>query len=133
MFFISITVRVSVIFSYLTTCIFRRMIAILFINVSIIERENTCKIGRALYGARLISNNAGHRPMFSYTDAGRRRYDTNVCDNARENSQKSAGARAIIKFAADEIFCLPTDLTLRGMSRWMENKQYVKSGLRNIQ
>ena len=42
--------------------------------------ENSRKIGRAPYGVRLISFNVvrcpvGHRPMFSYTDAGRRPYD----------------------------------------------------------
>jgi len=54
------------------------------VNVYIIARENSYKIGRALYGVRLIFYNAGrapydivrcpvgHRPMFSYTDAGRR-------------------------------------------------------------
>ena len=57
------------------------------INVFIIARENLCKIGRVPYGVQLISYNAGrapydivlfpagHRPMCSYTDAGRRRYD----------------------------------------------------------
>jgi len=53
------------------------------IIVFIIARENIfhpCKIGWALYGVRLISYNAvrcpaGHRPMLSYTDAGRRPYD----------------------------------------------------------
>ena len=63
------------------------MMANFDINVFIIARENSCKIGRAPYGVRLIFYNAGramydivrcpavHRPMFSYTDAGRRRYD----------------------------------------------------------
>ena len=57
------------------------------INVFIIARENSCKIDRAPYGVLLISYNAGrapynivrcpagHRPMLSYTDAGRRPYD----------------------------------------------------------
>jgi len=57
------------------------------INVFIIAHKNSCKIGRAPYGVRLISYNAGrvpydilrcpagHRPMFSYTDAGRRPCD----------------------------------------------------------
>ena len=57
------------------------------IHIFIIARENSCKIDRAPYGVRLISYNAGqatydvvrcpagHRPMFSYTDAGRRPYD----------------------------------------------------------
>jgi len=60
------------------------------INVYIIAREHLfhlCKIGRAPYGVRLISYKsgwalyefvrcpAGHRPMLSYTDAGRRPYD----------------------------------------------------------
>jgi len=56
------------------------------INVYITARQNLlhpCKIGRASYGVRLISYNAGwapydvvrcpagHRPMLSYTGAGR--------------------------------------------------------------
>ena len=57
------------------------------IHIFIIARENSCKIDRAPYGVRLISYNAGraqydvvrcpagHRTMFSYTDAGRRPYD----------------------------------------------------------
>jgi len=57
------------------------------VNVFIIARENSCKIGRAPYGVRLIFYNAGrapydivrcpagHLPMYSYTDAGRRPYD----------------------------------------------------------
>jgi len=57
------------------------------INVFIIARANLYKIGRAPYGVRLISYNAGripydivrcpagHRPMFAYKDAGRRPYD----------------------------------------------------------
>jgi len=57
------------------------------VNVYIVARENSYKIGRAPYGVRLIFYNAGrapydivrrpggHRPMFSYTDAGRRPYD----------------------------------------------------------
>ena len=56
-------------------------------NVLINAREHSCKIGRAPYGVRLIFNNAGrapyddvwcpagHRPLFLYTDAGRRPYD----------------------------------------------------------
>ena len=57
------------------------------IHIFIIARDNSCKIDRAPYGVWLISYNAdrapydvvrcpaGHRPMFSYTDAGRRPYD----------------------------------------------------------
>jgi len=57
------------------------------VNIIIIARENSCKIGRAPYGVRLIFYNAGmapydivrcpagHRPMFLYTDTGRRPYD----------------------------------------------------------
>ena len=57
------------------------------INVFISARDNSCKIGRARYGVRLISYNAGrapddivrcpagHRPTFLYSDAGRRPYD----------------------------------------------------------
>jgi len=61
------------------------MMANVDINVYIIARENLFhprKIGRASYGARLISNTAGlalydigHRPMLSFTDADRRPYD----------------------------------------------------------
>ena len=50
-------------------------------NVFIIEPENSCQIDRAPYGVRLISYNAH-----------------TICDHARENSLKSPGARAIIKF-----------------------------------
>ena len=73
------------------------------INEFFIAPENSRKIGRAPYGVRLISYNtvrcpAGHRPMLSYkTPAGAR----TICDHARENSLKSSGARAIIKFAGD--------------------------------
>jgi len=57
------------------------------IHIFIIACENSCKIDRVPYGVKLISYNAGrapydvvrcpagHRPMFSYTDAGRRAYD----------------------------------------------------------
>ena len=73
------------------------------INEFTIAHENSRKIGRAPYGVRLISYNAvrcpaGHRPMLSdKTPAGAR----TICDHARENSSKSSGARAIIKFAGD--------------------------------
>jgi len=75
------------IFLNLTTCFCWEIMANFDINVFIIARKNSCKIGRAPYGLRLIFNNAGralydivrcpagHRPMFSYTDAGRRPYD----------------------------------------------------------
>jgi len=33
-----------------------------YVNVSIISRENSCKIGRAPYGVRLIFYNAGRAP-----------------------------------------------------------------------
>ena len=58
------------------------------INEFTIAPEKSRKIGRASYGARLISYNAiwcpaGHRPMLSYkTPAGAR----TICDHARENS-----------------------------------------------
>ena len=69
------------------TLFFKGMVLNFDINVFIIARENSCKIGRAPYGVRLIPYNAvrapydivrcpsGHRPMLSYTDAGRRPYD----------------------------------------------------------
>jgi len=75
------------IFLILTNCFFGGMVANFDIHIFIIARKNSCKIGRAPYGVRLISYNAGrapydvvrspagHRPMFSYTDAGRRPYD----------------------------------------------------------
>ena len=75
------------IFLILTTCFFWGMMANFDINVFIIARENSYKIGRAPYGARLISYNAGrtpydivrcparHQPMFAYKDAGRRPYN----------------------------------------------------------
>jgi len=71
----------------LTNCFFGGMMANFDIHIFIIARENSCKIGRAPHGVRLISNNAGrepydvvrspagHRPMFSYTVAGRRPCD----------------------------------------------------------
>jgi len=74
-------------FLILTTCFFWGIMANFNIKVFIIARENSCKIGRAPYGIRLIFYNAGrapcdmircpagHRPMFLYTDAGRRPYD----------------------------------------------------------
>ena len=54
--------------------------AYLDINEFTIAPEKSRKIGQAPYGVRLISYNAvrcpaGHRPMFSYTDAGPRPYD----------------------------------------------------------
>ena len=60
----------ALIFLTLTTCFFWGIMA----NFDIIARENSCKISRAPYGGRLIFYNAG-RPIFSYTDAGRRPYD----------------------------------------------------------
>jgi len=57
------------------------------VNIFIFARENLFSIDRAPYGVRLILYNAGrapydivrcpagHRPMFLYTDAGRRLYD----------------------------------------------------------
>jgi len=77
----------ALIFLILTTCFFCGIMANFYVNVYIISRENSCKIGRAPYGVRLILYNAGrapydivrcpagHRPMFSYTDAGRCPYD----------------------------------------------------------
>ena len=74
-------------FLFLITCFLWRMMANVNINVFIITHEHSCKIGRAPYGVQLISYDAGrapydivrcmagHRPMFSYTDAGRRQYD----------------------------------------------------------
>ena len=56
-------------------------------NVFIIARKKSCKIGLAPYCVRLIFYNAGrapydivrcpdgHRPIFLYTDVGRRLYD----------------------------------------------------------
>ena len=49
-------------------------------NEFTIAHENSRKIDQAPYGVRLISYNAvrcpvGHRPMFTYTDAGLRPYD----------------------------------------------------------
>jgi len=75
------------IFLILTNSFFVGMMANFDIHIFIIARENLCKIDRAPYGVRSISYNAarapydvvrcpdGHRPMFSYTDAGRRPYD----------------------------------------------------------
>ena len=64
------------IFLILTTCFFGGMVASFDINVFIIARENSCKIGRAPYAVRLISYNAGRASAnVSYTDAGRRPYD----------------------------------------------------------
>ena len=60
------------------------------INVHIIARENLfhpCKIGRAPYGVRLISYNAGRAPYNVQTGIG-------LC-------YQMSGARAIIKFAGD--------------------------------
>ena len=69
------------------TCFFCGIMANFYVNVYIISRENSCKIGRVPYGVRLIFYNAGrapydivrcpvgYRPMFSYTDAGRCPYD----------------------------------------------------------
>ena len=79
------------------------MMANFDINEFTIAPEKSRKIGRAPYDVRLISYNAvrrpaGHRPMLLYkTPAGAR----TICDHARENSEKSSGARAIIKFADD--------------------------------
>ena len=68
------------------------------VNVLINARENSCKIGRAPYGVRLIFYNAGTGRCFHMqTPDGAR----TICDHARENSLKSSGARAIIKFAGD--------------------------------
>jgi len=50
------------IFLILTTCFFGGMMANFYINVFIIARENSYKIGRAPYGVRLISYNAGRTP-----------------------------------------------------------------------
>jgi len=65
-------------FLILTTCFFRGIITTS--NEFTIAPENSSKIGRPPYGVRLITYNAvrcpaGHRLMFSYTDAGRRPYD----------------------------------------------------------
>jgi len=75
------------IYLILTTCFYGGMMANFDNNVYIIAREKwfyLCKISRTPYGIRLISYNAGltpydvvrcsagHRPMISYTDAGRR-------------------------------------------------------------
>jgi len=52
----------ALVFLILTTTFFGGMMAIFYINEYIIARENlfyTCKIGRAPYGVRLISYNAG--------------------------------------------------------------------------
>jgi len=62
------------------TGFFGGMVAHCDINEFTIAPENSRKIDRAPYGVRLISYNpvrclVGHRPMFSYTDAGRRPYD----------------------------------------------------------
>ena len=56
------------IFLILTTCFFWGIKASFDVNVFIIARENTCKIGRAPYGVRLIFYNAdrAHGTMFSY-------------------------------------------------------------------
>ena len=84
--FLSLSESASI-FLILTTCFFWETMASLDINVFIIAREISRKIGRSPYGVRLISYNAGrapydivrcpagHRPMFSYTDDGRRLYD----------------------------------------------------------
>jgi len=75
------------IFLIWTTCFFWGLMAHCDVNVSIIARENSCKIGRAPYRVWLIFYNTdrapydivrcpvGHRPMFLYTDAGRRPFD----------------------------------------------------------
>jgi len=85
--FFSITARVSLNFSYFNNLFLWRNGGEFWYKLFIIARENSCKIGRAPYGVRRIPNNAvrapfdivrcpsGHRPMLSYTDAGRRPYD----------------------------------------------------------
>ena len=64
-----------------------------YIHIFIIARENSCKIDRAPYGARPGIGRCFH----IQTPAGAR----TICDHAKENSYKSSGARAIIKFAGD--------------------------------
>jgi len=85
--FITINVRDSLNLSYFNNMFLCGIIANFDVNVYIFAHENSCKIGRAPYGVRLIFYNAGrapydivrcpggHRPMFSYTDAGRRPYN----------------------------------------------------------
>jgi len=46
----------------LTNCFFGGMMANFDIDIFIIARDNSCKIGRAPYGVRLISYNAGRAP-----------------------------------------------------------------------
>jgi len=110
MVFIFITVRVSLSLSYLNNLFLWRYDSEFDINVYFIAPENLfhpCKIDRKSYGVRLIFYNAswapydivrcpaGHRPMLSYTDAGRRPYDR------WPRKKNYFGARAIIKFAGD--------------------------------
>jgi len=55
----------------------REIMAIFYVNVYIISRENSCKIfynaSRAPFD--IVRCPVGHKPMFSYTDSGRRPYD----------------------------------------------------------
>jgi len=77
-------------FLILTTCFFGGMTANFDINVFIIARKNSCKIGRTPYVSGpwaydIVHCPAGHRPMFSYTDAGRRPYDVTAQEKTLKN------------------------------------------------
>ena len=94
--FIFITVRVSLSLSYFLW----RNDGEFDINVGlyIIAREklfHPCKIGRAPYGVHARPGICWcyHIPMPASART--------ICNHARENSLKSSGARAIIKFAGD--------------------------------
>jgi len=94
------------IFLILTTRFFGMMVNV-DINVYIIAHENLCKISWVLYSVWLISYNTCWAPARSrgraclcyhiQTPARAR----TICDHARENSYKSSGAQATIKFAGD--------------------------------
>jgi len=74
------------------------------IKVYTIAHENLfhpCKIGRAPYGVRLISYNAGQAPYNVRPGIVGCYHIHIICDRARENSNKSSGAMSIIKFAGD--------------------------------
>jgi len=70
------------------------------VNVYIIARDNSCKIGRAPYGVRLIFYNDGRAPadVFIYR---RRTAPVRYVTTQEKILKKSSGARAIIKFAGD--------------------------------
>jgi len=54
--------RVSMNLSYLNNMFLLGIMAHFDVNVIVIARENSCKIGRAPFGVRLIFNNADRAP-----------------------------------------------------------------------